>query len=169
MAQQINQQDTRELTLGIYVTGSETNATYGISLKTGKGNYKFLFGTTIGKNAAALTALKAMIVENIKAKGMKIGLCTNSEWLIKELTGGFRAKSAVERLAEYGQETMSLFNSVIKELKDREDRLEVTEDELAMDLARTAAYYELHQQKAAKEAASIASSEEPLEGEALEA
>lgn len=161
MAQMI--QDTREITLGVYVTGSETNATYGISLKTGKGNYKFMFGTTIGKNAAALTALKAMIVENIKAKGMMIGLCTNSEWLIKELTGGFRAKTPVERLAEYGQETMNLFNAVIKELKDREDKLVLTDDELAIELARTAAYYELHAQKAAKEAAAIASSEEELE------
>ena len=47
-------------------------------------------------------------------------------------------------------------------LKQLENKLEIREDSFAMDLAKTAAYYELHAIKAANEAAAIASSEEEL-------
>lgn len=163
MAQQINnEQDTRVMNFGIYVTGSEANASWGCSLITGKGNIKILHGTTSTKNGAALTAIVNMLTENVKAKKMTIGITSNSKWLIEELTSGYRSKTAVERIAAYGQGTMNLFNQMIAILKQLENKLEIREDSFAMDLARTAAYYELHAVKAAQEAAAIASSEEEL-------
>lgn len=171
MAQQVinQQEDTRVMDLGIYVTGSEQSASWGCSLITGKGNIKIMHGTASGKNSAALEAIVSMLKENIKARKLAIGINTNSKWLIDELTTGYKAKTAVERVAAYGQPTMNLFNEMIKLLKGLEDKLEIRENAFASELAKTAAYYELHQQKAAKEAAAIASSEEELEGEALEA
>lgn len=165
MAQQINEHDTRVMDFGIYVTGSEANASWGCSLITGKGNIKILHGTTSTKNGAALTAIVNMLTENVKARKMTIGITTNSKWLIEELTTGFRSKTAVERITAYGQDNMNLFNKMISILKQMEDRLEVREDSFAMDLAKTAAYYELHAVKAAQEAAAIAASEEPLEAQ----
>lgn len=167
MAQQVinQQEDARIMNFGVYVTGSESNASWGCSLITGKGNIKLLHGTTNGKNAAALTAIVTMLTENVKAKKLEIGLYTNSKWLIDELTTGYRAKSPVERIAAYGQGTLDLFTQMIKSLKNFENTLKLRENdgEFALDLAKTAAYFELHQIKAANEAAAIASSEEPLE------
>ena len=158
-------EDTRVMDINVYVTGSESSATWGASLITGKGNIKVMHGTTTGKNASALTAIVTMLSENVKARKLEIGLNTNSKWLLDELAGGYKAKSGVERITAYGQATMNLFTQMITLLKNNENHLQIRENNFAMDLAKTAAYYELHQIKAAQEAAAIAASEEPIEAQ----
>lgn len=155
-------EDTRVMDINVYITGSESSATWGASLITGKGNIKVMHGTTTGKNASALTGIVTMLSENVKARKLEIGLNTNSKWLIDELTGGYKAKSGVERITAYGQATMNLFTQMITLLKNNENHLQIRENNFAMDLAKTAAYFELHQIKAAQEAAAIAASEEEL-------
>lgn len=163
-----NNEDTRKMDLSVYVTGTETSASYACCMITGSGNIKVITGTTeAGKNAAALTAINRMFEENIKAQNLAIGLTTNSKWLTEELKEGYRSKTPVERLAKYGEGNLGLFTKMINLLNAKHDHFDKTAapNEFAMTLAKAAAYYELHAVKAAQEAAAIASSEEPLEAQ----
>lgn len=161
-------EDNRKMDLAVYVSGTESAASYACCMVTGSGNIKIITGTTnAGKNAAALTAINTMFADHIKAKNLAIGLTTNCKWLTEELKGGYRAKTPVERLAKYGKGNLDLFTTMINLLNGKQDHFEknALPNEFAMTLAKAAAYYELHAVKAANEAAAIASSEEPLEAQ----
>lgn len=166
MAQQVqNQEDNRIMKFASYITGSETQACWGIVLSTGSGNYKFLHGTCAGKREAALACISTMIETYVKARNLEIKLTTNSAWLVEALgEHGYKAMNNVERISQYGKSVMDQFSRMIGVMKNLGDRLAIdpTPDEFGLDLARAAAYYELHQIKAAQEAAAIASSEEEL-------
>lgn len=166
MAQQVNQtQDTREMHLGIYVTGTDASASYSCFLLTGKDNMHKVTGTTVGKTKAAFLALKEIAEKHVNARGMTIQLSTNVKFLADEIKAGSASRTDVERLALYGNEMFEIYTKFFTHFKNMKDKLVIEKSTLALELAKADAYHELHEQKAMKEAAAIASSEEALEAQ----